>query len=203
VASYSFNEPSGTTVVDGSGYGNNGTGAGSIARTSDGKFGGGIYVIDGGSITVPDAASLDLTTGMTVEAWVNPDQATAYQDVVLKETSKGGAWGLYAFADGGGPASVVSVGHDFVANAGPNIPLHTWTHLATTYDGATLRLYRDGALVAQRSVSGAMATSSGPLKIGGNSIWDEPFEGRIDDVRVYNRPLAASELATDMKVSAK
>jgi hypothetical protein len=193
---------SGTTVMDGSGYGNNGTGAGSIARTASGKFGGAIYVIDGGSITVPDAASLDLTTGMTIEAWVNPDEATAYQAVVLKETAKGGAWGLYAFVDGSGPGSVIEVGRDYVANAGPNLALHTWTHLATTYDGATLRLYRDGALVAQRSVSGSMATSSGPLKIGGNAIWNEPFEGRIDDVRVYNRPLSASELATEMKVPA-
>ena len=43
-----------------------------------------------------------------------------------------------------------------------------------------------------------MPNSNGPLQIGGNRVWPEWFQGQIDDVRVYNRALSASELQTDM-----
>ena len=47
-------------------------------------------------------------------------------------------------------------------------------------------------------MAGALLTSTGALRIGGNSIWGEFFQGRIDEVRVYNRALSAGELQTDM-----
>jgi hypothetical protein len=43
-----------------------------------------------------------------------------------------------------------------------------------------------------------MPNGTGPLKIGGNSIWTEWFSGLIDNVRVYNRALSAAEVTTDM-----
>ena len=76
--------------------------------------------------------------------------------------------------------------------------LNTWTHLAATYDGATLRLYRNGTQVATRAVSGAITTSDSPLRIGGNLVWGEYFDGLIDEVRIYNRVLTATEIQTDM-----
>jgi hypothetical protein len=63
-------------------------------------------------------------------------------------------------------------------------------------------VYRNGRLVAQRSVKGPMATTSGALKIGGNAVWGEFFKGRIDEVRVYARALSPAELQTDMTTSA-
>jgi hypothetical protein len=41
--------------------------------------------------------------------------------------------------------------------------------------------------------------STGPLRIGGNSIWSEWFAGLIDEVRVYNRALGATEIEQDMQ----
>ena len=72
VAAYSFNEGSGTTVADASGTGNAGT-IGTATWTTQGKFGNALS-FNGTSarVTVPDASSLDLTTAMTLEAWVNP-----------------------------------------------------------------------------------------------------------------------------------
>jgi chitodextrinase len=75
---------------------------------------------------------------------------------------------------------------------------YVWTHLATTYDGTTLRLYVNGRLEAQQGVSGSMSASTGPLRLGGDSIFAEWFEGLIDDVRIYNRPLDPSEIEADM-----
>ncbi len=74
-----------------------------------------------------------------------------------------------------------------------------WTHVAPTYDGANLRLYVNGVQVAttRRSTS-AITTSTGALRIGGNSVWSEYFQGRIDEVRIYNRALTAGEIQADM-----
>src|SRR6185437_9519651 len=42
---------------------------------------------------------------------------------------------------------------------------------------------------------------TGLLKIGGNAIWGEWFNGLIDEVRVYNRALSAAEIQVDMNAS--
>jgi hypothetical protein len=70
--------------------------------------------------------------------------------------------------------------------------------LRSSYDGATVRLYVNGAQAATVATSGSMTVSTGPLKLGGNAIWPEWFAGRIDDVRVYNRALGAAEIQADM-----
>ena len=74
------------------------------------------------------------------------------------------------------------------------MPLNTWTHLAATYDGASLRLYVNGTQVANARRAGSIATSTGALKIGGNAIWGEWYSGLIDEVRVYNRALTPAEI---------
>jgi hypothetical protein len=67
-----------------------------------------------------------------------------------------------------------------------------------TYDNTTLRLFVNGVEVASRAVSGAMLTSAGVLRIGGNSVWSEFFAGGIDDIRIYNRALTQAEILMDM-----
>jgi hypothetical protein len=78
------------------------------------------------------------------------------------------------------------------------IPLNTWTHLATTYNGFTLSLYVNGVLVASQTITGSILTSTGDLRIGGNSVWGEFFKGRLDEIRVYNRALTQAEIQSDM-----
>src|SRR5262249_46783494 len=51
---------------------------------------------------------------------------------------------------------------------------------------------------ASQAFTGAMVTSTGVLRIGGNSIWGEYFTGRVDDIRIYNQVLTASAIQTDM-----
>ena len=84
VAAYSF-ENAGTTVADASGNGNTGTIA-NATWTTAGKYGNAL-VFNGTNawVTIPDSASLHLTTGMTLEAWVNPSTvSSAWRDVIYK-----------------------------------------------------------------------------------------------------------------------
>ena len=113
-------------------------------------------------------------------------------------TTGGLAYALYATgASGNRPNGSLRIGSaDRTVNATAALATNTWTHLAMTYDGTTMRLYVNGTQVATRAQTGSIATSTSALRIGGNSVWGEWFSGQIDEVRVYNRALTAAEVAT-------
>jgi hypothetical protein len=197
VGAWSFDETSGTTVVDASGKGNHGTLSGATRAT--GRSGRAL-TFDGINdlVTVADSSSLDLTTGSTVEAWVKPSAlGSMWRTVLIKEQPAQLSYALYAGNGNGRPSGHVFNGRDSDAVGSSGLPLNAWTHLATTWDGQTVRLYVNGAQVAQRAVSGRITTSGSPLRIGGNKVWDEWFKGQIDDVRVYNRALTAAQIGAD------
>ena len=198
VAAYSFNEASGVSTLDASGNNNTGT-ISNATRSTAGKFGKALS-FNGTSarVNVPDAASLDLTTGMTLEAWVRPSALTSWRTVILKEAAGGLAFSLYAHTSASRPEGYVHVTTDMAASGTSPLTLNTWTHLAVSYDGATIRLYVNGVEVGSQALTGPIATSTGALRIGGNAVWGEYFQGLIDEVRVYNRALSAGEIQLDM-----
>ena len=201
VAAFSMDQGSGTSLPDLSGTGNNGTISGATWSTS-GRFGGALSFNGSSSIVnVPDSSSLDLTTAMTLEAWVQPTSLGGkWRTVLLKEQAGDMVYDLYAHGGGGSkvPVGEIFVGGARTASGTTALTANTWAHLASTFDGATLRVYVNGALVGQQAVSGAIATSSGALRIGGNTLWDEHFAGLIDEVRIYRRALTAAEIQADM-----
>ena len=79
------------------------------------------------------------------------------------------------------------------------LPLNAWSHLAATFDGAVVRVFVNGVQAGSSPVSGSMVASTGALRLGGNGVWGEWFAGLIDEVRVYNRALTASEIQQDMQ----
>lgn len=93
----------------------------------------------------------------------------------------------------------VDIGGERNAVGSASLPLNVWSHLATTFDGSFVRLYVNGTQVGSLPFSGSMAASTGPLRLGGNSVWGEWFAGLIDEVRVYNRALSASEIQQDLQ----
>lgn len=71
-----------------------------------------------------------------------------------------------------------------------------WHHAAATFDGSTLRLFVDGLLISSADVSGLpdMAGTL-PVRVGANALTlNRFFRGEIDEVRVWNRTLTASEV---------
>ncbi len=199
VASYGFEEPSGTGVNDASGHGRNGTLSGATRSTS-GRFGSALS-FDGINdwVTVPDHNELDLTTGVTMSAWVNPTALGAvYRTVLMKEAPGGLVYTLYASDGNSKPSGHVFTTSEQRATGPANTPVNAWTHLASTYDGTTLRTYVNGTEVATRALTGAMRVSTGVLRIGGNGVWPEWFAGRIDEVRLYGRALTPTEIQGDM-----
>ena len=201
VAGYAFDEGSGTTAADASGNGLNGT-LSAATWTTAGRFGGALS-FNGTSalVTVADHALLDLTTGMTLQAWVYPTALSAYRTVILKERPGDLAYALYAHDGAPRPSAWITAGTPATATGTAALPLNTWTHLATTYDGAVLRLYVNGVQVGSQAHSGSLFVSGSPLRIGGNTIWGEYFQGRLDEVRIYSRALSAAEIQSSMNAA--
>ena len=148
-------------------------------------------------VTIPDSASLHLSSGMTLEAWVNPStvnsalarrdlqgqrQLLSRSDLVQRLDPDAGLIAGGSYADAFGTSALAA---------------NTWSFLTETYDGSTLRLYVNGTQVASTAHTGAIATSTNPLQIGGDSLYGQYFAGMIDDVRVYNVALSAAQIQTD------
>ena len=197
VAAYAFDEGSGTTVADASGNGHTGAIANATWATA-GEYGKALQ-FNGTSaiVTIPDAADLHLSTAMTLEAWVNPSTVNAFwRDVVYKGNDN------YYLEATSQPTShpvagTVAGGSYGEAYGTANLPTNTWSFLTATYDGANVRFYLNGTLVATTAHTGTIASSTNPLTIGGDNIYGQNFAGLIDNVRVYNVALTTAQIQTD------
>ena len=98
VAAYGFSEGSGTVLTDRSGNANTGVVSGAT-WTTQGKFGSAL-LFDGVNdwVTVAHAPALNLTTGMTLQAWVYPtaNGGGSWRNVLIKERTNGEVYNLYA-----------------------------------------------------------------------------------------------------------
>ena len=197
VAAYSFDEGTGTTVADSSGSHNTGTINGATWITT-GRFGKALAFNGSSSVvTINDSASLDLSNGMTLEAWVYPAALGNWDEIIYKGDDK-------YFLEAATPLTAgPSVGlgdtgtYPMLSGVNP-LAIGTWTHVAATYDGATLRLFINGVLAASRPQTGSIGISTLPLTIGADTLHGSYYNGVIDEVRIYNRALAVSEIQTDM-----
>ncbi len=203
VAAYGFDEGSGSTVADSSNSNNGGTISGASWTTS-GRYGRALD-FDGtnDSVQVPDANSLDLTSTMTLSAWVKPHAiAGRWQTPIWKED---GASGTYALSADRPTSSLPSVGARSssgwqIADGTSPLTNNEWAHLAGTWDGQALKLYINGALVSTQAATSNALTSTGVLRIGAMP-GGQYFDGLIDEVRVYNRALSQQEVETDKNLA--
>jgi len=197
VAAYSFDEGAGTAVADSSGSHNTGTINGATWVTT-GRFGKALAFNGSNSVvTINDSASLDLSTGMTLEAWVYPTALGNWDEIIYKGDDRyfiEAATPLTA----GPSAGLSDTGTYPMLSAVNPLAIGTWTHVAATYDGATLRIFINGILAASRAQTGLIGASTLPLTVGADTVHGSYYNGVIDEVRIYNRALAASEIQADM-----
>lgn len=128
----------------------------------------------------------------TIECQVYP--TTSGQDAVLGYHGSSGTSG-WILQTGYNSSGGSSVGGRFYTNSGSlilntsAININTWSHVAITRSGSTVRLFVNGAL----EDSGTFATQLGPtggaqdLRIGGSiTASTQPFQGYIDDLRIID-----------------
>jgi hypothetical protein len=154
----------------------------------------------GAFVTINDSASLDLTIGMTLEAWVYPTALPAgWSDIIYKDQD---IYFLMGSTAQGRPDMGGSFASANIYGRNP-LPLNKWTHLAATYDGAFMKFYVDSVEATTdaqpngQPQTGSIQTSTGALSIGGDARYGQYWTGMIDEVRVYNRALTQSEIQKD------
>lgn len=202
VAYYKFNENTGTTAVDSSTFGNTPT-IHDSAWAATGHEGSALS-FNGTSayVDVPDSASLDLTSGMTLMAWVNRTAAASHQRIISKpHTSNVAPYNVYSlqFDDANHVRGEVAIGStQSTVNGTTALATGTWYHLAATFDGTVLKVFVNGVLENTTTVSGDIDTNTMNLNIGCGYYTSatQCFDGTIDEARVYNRALTDTEIAT-------
>ena len=202
IAAYSFDENEGTVAHDASGNGHEGTIEGPAWTT--GKYGSALeFDAEAGDIvTIPDSEDLRFED-FTLEAWVRPSEEREKAPAIAKTSSSERGYMLYASGEAIGHPQGETTQHEWTedyAYGAAKLPLNAWTHLVVTDDGSQIKLYVNGELVDSRSASEVKA-GKGPLQIGGNESWasSEYFDGKIDEVRLYDRALSEGEVKADRK----
>jgi hypothetical protein len=75
------------------------------------------------------------------------------------------------------------------------LPQKTWRHVVVTADGEQMQLYEDGELVASKPCAAAAASDSDTVWFGTNGRATQVWDGRIDDVALFNRALTSEDIA--------
>jgi len=174
---------------------------------------GSIY-FDGGDdyINIPNATSLNPST-ITISCWVKFTTFTNNANLVSKGfTSVSSPYIQYSLKMGDVEATRDLYGFQ-ISNNGTNASVTSASRLLTnkyyfltaTYDGTTLKLYRDGIQDANTTASsGALASYATPLQIGRwGTQGSQYFNGNIASVHIYNRALSAAEILQNYNVTKK
>lgn len=210
VGYWPMNEGTSTIAGDFSGNGNSATAVGGPGAWATGKLGKAydLQQVNNGHFNAGSAASLDNIEKITIVAWTAPDNAG--------ETSSGACSGgnliqkaewCFGFA---GTSNKWKLqyrwsfgGTNWITSSAPFTPNGTYHHVALTYDGSSTSndpvIYVDGIpqTLDDASPGGTRNDDSGGDLIIGMGVADiNEYDGRIDEIRVYNRVLSAAEITS-------
>jgi hypothetical protein len=200
-----FDESVGTTIYDETTNDNDGTrnGANWAGPTwTTGKHGNGLD-FDGidDQVSIPDSNSLDITSQITMEAWIKPSSIYTggnwqYDDVICGKRhsyylriDENGKLAFYAY-------DVTTTG--YVTGSDMTSYVDTWIHVAATYDGSAVKLYINSQLDTSASRTGNIRITANPVRIGWVD-YNRYFHGAIDEVRLWDNALSQSEVELAME----
>jgi len=182
------------TAIDATGNGHNGTVTG--ATYTPGVYGDAFSFDGSGDIVVVPASTELEPPEFSVALWVKAELENHIR--VLIDTTHGAGqagWALQinqanniSFAHGNG-----STFPEIVLAAG--LSDGEFHHLAATFDGSTMKLYVDGGTPATLAYTGTPAPSGRDLQIGHSPVLNRPFQGALDEIRIYNHALSPAEVS--------
>ena len=186
-------------AIDTSGNTNHGTITG--ASFVDGKFGSALK-FDGinDRVSVNDSDSFDtINKTITIETWIKP-VLTGNRTVIFYEESCFG----FEITESGNVSFVLC---NFNAScqrfdSKGTVKNNTWNHVTGTSDGTTMRLYINGVQdPITHPAPARIHTSNHSASIGirqyGDSSFDYPFNGDIEELRILNRCLSEEQIKSD------
>lgn len=204
VAWWKLDETEGTTAEDSAGT-NDGTlcgdnpgctPPGGPTVNQPGKVGT-AYTFDGVNdrVSVPDADALE-QPNFSISAWVvlNDFAPPSHISARILDKTNAATDGYYLLVRTEDTHKIrFGIAGAFSDSTDP-IELGEFTHLAGTYDGSIIRLYVNGLLVGSTSHGAGLLTNSLDLSIGNSAGQNRAWLGTIDDVRIYDSAITASDV---------
>lgn len=194
-------------LLDSSGRGNNGVIVGTVTAggvAAPGLLNAAISGADGATdfpggtnnyIQVPPHTAYATTREVSMTAWIQPDTLPAAGNnyaAFLASAAESSYLTLYSGSYLGFSAWINGAQKGLYSSAGA-IQAGVKYFVAATYDGNTMRLYKNGALIASQDYpQGSMLLASGYFLIGLAGFG--AFDGKIDEVAVFNRALSQAEI---------
>lgn len=141
---------------------------------------------------------------VSLEAWVYPQNAGVLAGLVSKEPPPAVVQNGYGFRQRSDNRFWFVLGREgagaFTAST-TLLAANQWYHLVGTYDGANINLYVNGKLESTTPVGAVAIDSLSPIRMGRLNSDIEPFNGKLDEVRVYNRALSEREVNALFQIS--
>jgi hypothetical protein len=211
VALWNFDEGSGTTAADSSGNEHDGTISGATWTSPGAEGTGSCLDFDGQGTNRVSVGTFDVTgNAISIACWYKADNLdTPGNDPRLISKAIGGSNEEHWFMVSSSRVGDTKVlrfrlktdgitGELKADTATGNIELDVWTHAAAVWDGAAMRLYKNGVEVGSTAKGGTLSTDpAAKVSIGNQPVetGDRPWDGLIDDVRIYDRVLSVDEIA--------
>ncbi len=148
----------------------------------------------GSHIAVPNSSTLDLTSGFTIEALINPTVSSFIaKGIISKGTGLSIRYGMRIVS--GRIVILTNATQRLFSRASNPIPLNKWTHVAATLStGGVYQIFINGILDTSITLSGTLpAVNTDSLYIGSSGSSTE-FTGQIDEVRIWNTNLSFLEI---------
>ena len=193
---WNFDEGSGTTANDISGFGNNGTIIGATYVSGVPGTRGSALQFSGSTshVTMTGTnAHLDFTHGeqFSYGAWFRAESfPSSWHGIISKMPSWGNGYNLQV-----GPSQNIACGIGIYVRTNWIPQTGVWYHVICSYNGTTMTLHVNG----NRESSGVHNILTGNTNLRLGMFYTDgslPFFGIIDDVRIYSRALTASEIQT-------
>lgn len=190
---------------DQSGNGNNGSINGATA--SKDRFGNSnaSYSFNGTNqwIDVANNNNLNPSSQLTISVWIESIANHTNSGVVGKYNNFNGSTGngqeQYAIHVNGAGLRLLTKTTIQKEVVEPNVVYNNgnWHHYVGVWNGSTMQLYRDNALVSSVSQTGSISSYNQKLEFGRYAGGQDNsfFNGKIDDIGIWNRALTASEIA--------
>jgi hypothetical protein len=143
-------------------------------------------------------SSLNLTNNFSISGWFNSDNAGPVVLLCKGNASAyepGGAYTILCIPSNGTLTFYVrdssNSGFGYATIA---IALSQWTHVVGTFSDGHLSIYKNGSFVAGDTLgTPTIYSNNEPFVIGAEGDGSTPFNGRVDDFRIYSRVLSEAE----------
>src|SRR3990172_2056281 len=129
-------------------------------------------------VSIPYQSGMVGFNNMTIEAWVKYNSLTGGGAILNKGTSN------YDYMLGIYPNGAIFFRIRGLIVTGSSVTAGVWTHVAVTYDGANVRFYKNGALVATSPLVGLPGSSSAEMRIGRGG--SEGASGNMEELRLWS-----------------